>query len=138
MEQDARQVASIFDPIVSALDTSVQGIVQGTQTVTAAFRQMGESILLEFMKGGLESMLTGANKNSAWSNLFGVSGKGGGLAGLGAGALGIGGGNTQGAGILSTIANMLGLGGGGAAGGVAGAAGGAAGRRRGRRNIFRA
>ena len=59
----------------------------GTQTVTEAFRKMGESILLEFAKGGLHSLIGGASANSAWSSIFGVSGKGGGIAGMAGNAL---------------------------------------------------
>ena len=83
----AAEIASVLTPIATAFDQVIGGILQGTQTATEAFRKMGESILLEFASGGLHALFTGGSQNSMWSALFGVSGKGGGIAGMAGSAL---------------------------------------------------
>jgi hypothetical protein len=102
LEETHRTWMQIGDSISQAVDRSVLGIIQGTQTIGQAFQKLGQSILEEFVNLGIKKAMT-----SLWSSL-------GDLLGIGAGAGGGGGG------LLGGIAGLLGLGslfgGGGAAG----------------------
>jgi hypothetical protein len=88
-EELQRQIGSIFEPVANAFMDSFRGVIQGTQSVSRAFANMGQSILLEFAGSGLRSALLGGAADSFWSRIFGEQGKGGGLVGAGAHLLGL-------------------------------------------------
>jgi hypothetical protein len=88
-EELQRQIGSIFEPVANAFLDSFRGVIQGTQSVSRAFANMGQSILLEFAGSGLRSALLGGAADSFWSRIFGEQGKGGGLVGAGVHLLGL-------------------------------------------------
>jgi len=80
--KEAQMLASnMFAPFEQAMDRAVQGVILGTNTMRQAFKQLGQSIILEFaqavIKKGLEPL-----KNALAESLFGAFG--GGQAGAGA------------------------------------------------------
>jgi hypothetical protein len=109
LEESHRTWMQIGDSISQAVDRSVLGIIQGTQTIGQAFQKLGQSILEEFVNLGIKKAMT-----SLWSSLGDALGIGGALGGS-AGGGGIGS-------LLSglpLIGSLFG-GGAGAAGGLGG------------------
>ncbi|HEY3615606.1 MAG TPA: hypothetical protein VGK96_02270, partial [Candidatus Sulfotelmatobacter sp.] len=102
LEESHRTWKAIGDSIAQAIDRSVMGVIQGTQTIGQAFAKLGQSILEEFVNLGIKK---------AVSSIFDQ------LSGLFGSSLGGGGG------LLSGLGSLLGLGslfGGGAAAGLGG------------------
>jgi hypothetical protein len=110
LEESHRTWMQIGDSISQAVDRSVLGIIQGTQTIGQAFQKLGQSILEEFVNLGIKKAMA-----SLWSSLGDALGIGGALGGSSAGGGGIGS-------LLSglpLIGSLFG-GGAGAAGGLGG------------------
>lgn len=99
----------IGNSIASAVDRSVLGVIQGTNTIAQAFRDLGQSILSEFLNLGIKKA-TSSLFDSLYDGLKSGSGLLGGIGKLfGAGAEAAGGG-----GLLGGLGSLFG---GGAAGG---------------------
>ena len=56
----AKQTAKLFDPITSAFQKSIDGMIQGTQTFQQGMRKMAQSIVLEFANMGVKMVMTWA------------------------------------------------------------------------------
>jgi hypothetical protein len=80
LEETHRTWTQIGDTISQAVDRSVLGIIQGTQTIGQAFAKLGQSILEEFVNLGIKKAMT-----SLWSSLGDALGIGGALGGGGGG-----------------------------------------------------
>ena len=65
------RMVHIFDPIVSALDTTIKGVILGTEKIKTAFSRLGVSIGLEFGSKVVEA-LGGAAIQEAFAIFFGL------------------------------------------------------------------
>jgi len=81
MKAYSTEIASAFEPIASAFETSFTGVIQGTQTIGQAWKKMIDSMGLELLKSGLHDLLMGGAKNTIGASIFGETGAGGGIAG---------------------------------------------------------
>ncbi len=59
-----------FDSIADAFETSTKGIIQGTQTIGAGFRNMFQSIALEFISSGVKDILKGNKEGVLGTGIF--------------------------------------------------------------------
>jgi hypothetical protein len=89
-----------IDQISTSLSSAITDVLTGTKTMGEAFKQLGDSILKDFINSSLKSVLGGSGSGGGSSGisglLFGEGGLGGllglgsgGLLGAGAGALGL-------------------------------------------------
>jgi hypothetical protein len=107
LEASHKSWKAIADQITGAIDTSVMGVIQGTQTIGQAFAKLGQSILEMFAKLALDKMVHGIF-DKLWDGL-----------GLGVGAAsGGGGGFLSFLGGLPLIGTLFGGGSGAGASGV--------------------
>lgn len=81
-KETAALFQSIMEPIASGFDQMFKGVIQGTQTLSQAFKKMAEDIGLAIASSGIKDLLLGGSAGSLGSKLFGTAGAGGGLAGL--------------------------------------------------------
>lgn len=100
LKDNAEVIASAFTPITSAFETAFNGVIQGTQTVSQAWKKMLDSMALELLKSGLHDLLLGGAKNTLGASIFGTTGQGGGIAGQIAQAMG-------GTAVVTSLKNAL-------------------------------
>jgi hypothetical protein len=75
-------IDSVLAPMSSSLQEFFRSTVQGTRTVSQAFKEMLRSLALEFATSGIKAGLMGGGKSSPWSAIFGTHGEDGGLEGV--------------------------------------------------------
>ena len=91
-KQAAQQVTqaweSAFAPIEHAFDSSIEGMLRGTQTLQAGMQKLAQSIVMSFIQSGIKQAFTGLSKelSSLTAPMFG---QGGGMSGVGS-TLGMG------------------------------------------------
>ncbi len=91
-KQAAQQVTqaweSAFAPIEHAFDSSIEGMLRGTQTLQAGMQKLAQSMVLSFIQSGIKQAFAGLSKELS-SLTAPVFGGGGAMSGIGS-ALGIG------------------------------------------------
>ncbi|MDE1901013.1 MAG: phage tail length tape measure family protein [Alphaproteobacteria bacterium] len=117
-KQAAQQVTqaweSTFAPIEHAFDSSIEGMLRGTQTLQAGMRKLAQSMVLSFIQSGIKQAFSGLAKemSSLTAPMFGGGGAGrgaGSLLGLGGNAAGIGGQTAQTTAITTNTAALTSL-----------------------------
>jgi hypothetical protein len=81
LKADSEEIGSVFQSVSQAFETSFNGVIQGTQTMSQAWAKMLDSMGLELLKSGLHDLLLGGTKNTIGAEIFGTTGQGGGIAG---------------------------------------------------------
>jgi hypothetical protein len=103
-KQAAQQVTqaweSAFAPIEHAFDSSIEGMLRGTQTLQEGMRKLAQSMVLSFIQSGIKQSFSGLAREMAslTAPMFGSGGAArdaGSLVGLGSGAAGVGGQTAQ-------------------------------------------
>ncbi|MDE2030432.1 MAG: hypothetical protein KGI97_07720, partial [Alphaproteobacteria bacterium] len=91
-KQAAQQVTqtweSAFAPIEHAFDSSIEGMLRGTQTLQEGMRKLAQSMVLSFIQSGIKQAFSGLSRQLS-SLAAPVFGQGGALPGVGS-ALGLG------------------------------------------------
>ncbi len=91
-KQAAQQVTqaweSAFAPIEHAFDSSIEGMLRGTQTLQAGMQKLAQSMVLSFIQSGIKQAFSGLARQLS-SLTAPVFGQGGALPGVGS-ALGLG------------------------------------------------
>ena len=57
-QQDQRRREQMFAPVTKAFDTSIKGMVQGTQTLSQSVSRLGQSIVAEFVDNVVHKMVS--------------------------------------------------------------------------------
>jgi hypothetical protein len=83
VQDSQKQWQSLLQPIQSALDTSITGIIMSTTTVQKALSRLAQSIVAEFVDSAVKTVFGGLGKMLGGSL---VGGGGGGSGSIGAGA----------------------------------------------------
>jgi len=91
-EQVTQAWENAFAPIEHAFSSSIEGMLQGTQTLQAGMQKLAQSMVLSFIQSGIKQAFAGLSKELA-SLSAPLLGKGGAFPGVGS-ALGLGGGAT--------------------------------------------
>jgi hypothetical protein len=85
VQDSQKQWQSLLQPIQSAIDTSITGIIMGTTTVQKALSRLAQSIIAEFVNSAVKDVFGGLGKMLG-TGLFGGGSNGGGGAGIATGA----------------------------------------------------
>jgi hypothetical protein len=85
VEDSQKQWESLLQPIQSALDTSITGIIMGTTTVQKAMSRLAQSIVAEFVNSAVKNVFGGLGKMLGGGLFGGGGGSGGASIGAGAG-----------------------------------------------------
>jgi hypothetical protein len=91
-KQESQQVTqawtSAFEPIEHAFDSSIEGMLRGTQTLQAGMQKLAQSIVMSFIQSGIKKAFSGLSSELA-SLTAPAFGAGGSMSGIGS-ALGVG------------------------------------------------
>ena len=103
-KQAAQQVTqaweSAFAPIEHAFDSSIEGMLRGTQTLQAGMQKLAQSMVMSFIQSGIKKAFSGlaSQLSSLTAPAFGAGGSMSGIGsalGMGKGAVGAGGQTAQ-------------------------------------------
>jgi hypothetical protein len=117
-KQAASQVTqaweNAFAPIEHAFSSSIEGMLQGTQTLQAGMKKLAQSMVLSFIQSGIKQSFTSLSKelSSLSAPVFGQRGAFPGIGsalGLGSGATGAGGQATQSAALTANTTALTSL-----------------------------
>lgn len=77
-----------LSPISSAFDQSIKGVIQGTQTIGAALKNMGQSVVLSMLDNSVKNLVKSAADSLATTGIGGAVSRGASAIGLGGKAAG--------------------------------------------------
>jgi hypothetical protein len=87
-QQVTQAWTSAFEPIEHAFDSSIEGMLRGTQTLQAGMQKLAQSIVMSFIQSGIKKAFSGLSSELA-SLTAPAFGAGGSMSGIGS-ALGVG------------------------------------------------
>ncbi|MDE1901295.1 MAG: phage tail length tape measure family protein [Alphaproteobacteria bacterium] len=113
-EQVTQAWESAFAPIEHAFDSSIEGMLRGTQSLQDGMRKLAQSMVLSFIQSGIKQAFSGlaSQLSSLTAPMFGQRGALPGVGsalGLGGGAAGIGGQATQTTALTANTAALTSL-----------------------------